>query len=68
MTNRQWLASLNNKELAKWLSDPQGGTKMPCMMCDYWNANPGCWQVEEGMECDNAWERWLQSEHKNENT
>ena len=61
MTNREWLASLSDKELAKWIFSAH-----PCECCDWQNNTPGCWDDDDA-SCEAAWERWLKSEHKDEN-
>ena len=61
MTKREWLASMNNKELGKWLS-PSPDNDKPCDYCEWWDANPPCWKRDD-IDCAEAWAKWLDSEH-----
>lgn len=61
MTNREWISSMTNEQLAMWLSTHY----LPCMYCDI---RDDC-LPEEYIDCQGtplAWEAWFEAEHEEE--
>ena len=63
MTNREWLESLSDEELAGLLYDCD--IDAPCEYCEY-RYNADCVMDYDCMGTKKAWIRWLEAEHEEE--
>lgn len=61
MTNREWLRSLTDNELAEIFCDNDLGNI--CNICVYRNDRKGCMNV---MCCEDGVSEWLKQEHKDD--
>ena len=61
MTNREWLRSLTDNELAEIFCDNDLGNI--CNICVYRNDRKGCMNV---MWCEDGVSEWLKQEHKDD--
>ena len=61
MTNREWLRSLTDDELAEIFCDNDLGNI--CNICVYRNDRKGCKNV---MCCEDGVSEWLKQEHKDD--
>ena len=62
MTNRQWLASLSDDKLARWLDHHIDA----CCVCSH-KKGRSCDIPDEGYDCENGRREWLKQEHECEN-
>ena len=61
MTNRQWLASMSDEQLAKWLDYHIDA----CCICSH-KVGHGCDIPGDGFDCENGRREWLKQEHEDE--
>ena len=57
MTNREWLESLSDEELAKWFDD----NLVSCTPCIYRSE-----KCNGNFDCANGHKKWLQTKHEKE--